>query len=86
MSINKQLLAVALALSLAACAPMSDDRAIRALEAQGFTEIKFQGIAFFGCGEEDFLRKEFTAKGANGVPVSGVVCGNFFKGATVRID
>ena len=86
MSINKQLLVMALALSLTACAPMSNDRATRALEAQGFTEIEFHGMAIIGCGESDFFRKEFTAKGSNGVAVSGVVCGGWFKGATVRLD
>ena len=75
-----------LALTLSACAPMSDETATRALEAQGYTEIKFSGLSVFGCSDDDFFRKGFTAKGASGKVVDGVVCGGFFKGATVRTD
>lgn len=82
----KNLVLAALILSLTACAPMSDERATRALESQGYTEIQYHGMAFFGCSEDDVSRKSFTAKGANGKVVSGTVCGSFFKGATVRID
>lgn len=82
----KNLVLAALILSLTACAPMSDDRATRALESQGFTKITFHGMAFFGCSEDDVFRKSFTATGANGKVVSGAVCGSFFKGATVRVD
>lgn len=73
-------------LLLSACAPMSDSRATRALEAQGYTDIQFHGISVFGCSEDDFFRKEFTATGSNGKTVDGVVCGGIFKGATVRTD
>lgn len=76
----------ALALMLAACAPMSDDTARRALISSGLTDIQLGGIAVFGCDEKDFFRKKFTATNASGQRVSGVVCGGFLKGATVRFD
>lgn len=71
---------------LCSCAPMRDETAIRALSATGYTKIELHGMAFFGCDKNDFFRKSFTAKSPNGQSVSGVVCGGFLKGATVRID
>jgi hypothetical protein len=82
----KYFLIVLLVLSLTACFPMSDEIATRALKAQGMTDITFDGMAIFGCGENDIFRKKFTAKSTSGVVTSGVVCGGVFKGATVRID
>lgn len=82
----KYLVLALLALSMYACAPMRDSTAQRALETQGFTEIQLHGLSVFGCAQDDFFRKEFTAKGASGKTVEGVVCGGFFKGATVRTD
>jgi hypothetical protein len=82
----KYIVLALLAVSMTACAPMPDGRATRALEAQGYTEIQFHGLSIFGCSEDDFFRKEFTAKGASGKVVEGVVCGGIFKGATVRTD
>lgn len=83
---KKMILAVAMLALLPGCAPMSDATANRALTAAGYTHIELHGMAFFGCGEKDFLRKSFTAVSANGTQVSGVVCGGFLKGATVRTD
>ena len=82
----KNLVLAALILSLTACAPMSDQRANRALESQGYTEIQYHGISYFGCSDDDFYSKSFSAKGANGKVVTGAVCGSFFKGTTVRVD
>jgi len=63
----------------------SDD-AIRVLESAGYTEVQLHGYAFFDCAEDDFYKTEFTAKGPNGKPVSGVVCaGMLLKGSTIRL-
>lgn len=63
------------------------DTAKRVLEGAGYTEVKVGGYDFFNCSKDDTYRTKFVAKGANGKPVSGVVCaGLLFKGATVRLD
>lgn len=62
------------------------DSATRALEASGYTEIQITGYNFFGCDEKDTFHTGFTAKGSNGKPIEGVVCGGWFKGATIRVD
>jgi hypothetical protein len=77
-------LALIASVFLSGCFPMSDSAATHALDNQGFTEINLEGMAFFGCSEDDYFRKKFTAKNVNGRSVSGVVCGGFLKGATVR--
>lgn len=82
----KALLGVVVCAMLAGCAPMADDTARRALEANGLKDVKLQGIALIGCDEKDFFRKKFTATTAAGKQVEGAVCGGFFKGATVRYD
>ncbi len=78
--------AIALVGTLTACLPMSDERARRALEGSGITDIQIGGMAILGCGEKDTFRSKFTGKDARGRPVSGAVCGGLFKGATVRFD
>lgn len=54
------------------------------LRQQGYTNINILGYAFFGCGKDDTFHDEFTATAPNGVRVHGVVCSDYFKGATVR--
>jgi hypothetical protein len=76
---------LALTLGLAGCG-VNPDRAKSALEAQGLTNVQIGGYAFWGCGENDTFRSSFTATGANGQQVSGVVCSAWFKGMTVRYD
>jgi len=83
---SRLMIVLLLASLLTACLPMSDERATRALEAAGMTNISLGGMAIFGCGEKDTFRKSFTATSANGQRVEGVVCGGLLKGATVRID
>lgn len=80
----KKLILIAAVVFLTACT--QPDKATRALEASGYTEIKMNGFAFFGCDEKDSYHDAFTAKGSNGKMVEGVVCGGVFKGATIRVD
>lgn len=70
-------------LMLAGCG-VDTSAARRALEAQGLTQIKIGGYSWYGCGQEDNFRSEFTAIGTNGKPVRGVVCSGLWKGITVR--
>lgn len=69
----------------------SQNVAIRALEAQGFSNIQIVDHAWFavgfrGCDKNDAAR--FTAKATNpaGKPTQVYVCtGVFFKGGTIRV-
>jgi len=71
---------------LSGCIPMSDERATRAVQAAGMTDVQITGVPIWGCGEEDTVRAKFEAKDRSGNRVTGVVCGGIFKGATVRVD
>lgn len=73
------------ALALGAC---SDPKgATRILEAQGYTDIRIEGYAwaFSGCGDTDTWRTKFTARGAGGREIRGIVCQGVFGPATVRV-
>lgn len=71
--------------ALAGCT--SADSATKALQASGYTDVHITGYRFFGCGEDDWFRTGFRAKGANGQPIEGVVCGGLlFKGNTIRVE
>lgn len=61
-------------------------RATRALDSAGYSQIQITGFRFFGCGEDDNFRTGFAAVGPTGKPVTGVVCGGFLKGSTIRLD
>ncbi len=78
-------LAAATIAMLSGCT-MGKERAERAVAASGMTDIQLGGHAWFACGKGDGLSRTFTAKNAKGGVVTGAVCGNWFKGATVRID
>lgn len=79
------LLALALVLPLAACS-VSETDANRTLNSMGITQVELGGYAFWGCSEDDTIRTKFTGIGVTGQPVSGVLCGGFMKGTTVRFD
>jgi hypothetical protein len=81
------LAAVLLALAMVGVGMLgSDEKKIAAVEALGMTEVRIGGYSFFGCAREDLIRSTFEARGANGKPVSGSVCGGLLKGYTVRMD
>lgn len=71
-------------LLLSGCSSSTD--AIKALKANGFTDIQTQGYSFFGCGEGDTFSTKFTAKNQQGQKVTGVVCSDWLKGSTIRFD
>lgn len=62
------------------------EQSTRALEASGYKEISMNGYTLFGCDDKDTFRDSFTAKGANGKYVEGVVCSGWFKGSTIRVN
>lgn len=82
---NKLILALGATLLLAGCG-VNPRNATRALEAQGMTNVKIGGYAWFGCSDKDSFGSNFSAIGANGKVVTGVVCSGMFKGVTVRFD
>lgn len=86
MSMFKRTVLIAAILAVAACVPMSDERARAAVEASGMTDVEITGMAFFGCADKDYITATFRAKTSAGKAVSGVVCGGILKGSTVRID
>lgn len=77
------LLTTMLALSLTACSNSND--AVKALEAQGFTDIQTTGWSAFACSDDDFYATGFVATNPQGKRVKGTVCsGVLFKNATIR--
>ena len=62
----------------------NDDPDKRAVESQGFTNVKIGDWAPLSCGEEDMTAKHFTATNPQGKSVAGVVCCGIFKSCTIR--
>ena len=72
-------------LAVATIVGCTDSRgAYKALDQAGFTKIQTGGYAVFGCGQDDDYATKFTAVNPKGYQVSGVVCGGFLKGSTIR--
>lgn len=58
--------------------------ALRALEAEGFTDVQWTGYDFFACSKDDFYATGFSAV-RDGKRHRGTVCaGILFKGSTIR--
>lgn len=81
---KKLLTLFSIILLLSACSSSSD--ANKALKANGFTEIKTFGRAFFACSEGDTFATKFQATNAKGERVTGTVCSGWLKGSTIRYD
>lgn len=82
-----RVLIIAGLIALAGCSKNTTEIA-PPLEAMGMTNVRAEGWAMWGCGDDNdtVYQTRFTAKGANGTPVKGVVCQGWFKGQTVRFD
>jgi hypothetical protein len=78
----KRLMIIAALLVLSACSDA--DGARKALEGAGYTDIEITGVAWTGCGQDDYETTSFKAKGPTGKSVEGAVCGGWPKGATIR--
>lgn len=61
------------------------DEATKVLVDSGYKDVKITGYSFTGCSKDDAYHTEFTAKGATGNEVHGVVCGGWLKGSTIRL-
>lgn len=74
-------------LALSGCGEEETRKAIKAIEANGFTDVQITGTPIFGCSDDDniILNKTFKAKAVNGQEVTGVACAGIFKGWTVRL-
>jgi hypothetical protein len=69
-------------LFLAACT--NEKEALRVLEQEGVSNIKFTGYDWFACSKDDTYQTGFTGT-RNGREISGVICsGLIFKRSTVR--
>jgi hypothetical protein len=80
---------IVIVLGAAAClggCGVNERAAKTTLEAQGMTNVEIGGYPLWGCDEGDTFKSKFTATGASGQPVSGVLCSGFLKGITVRFD
>jgi hypothetical protein len=56
----------------------------RALEAQGYRDVRIGSHAWWGCGRDDSYSSHFIATNPLGKRVAGVVCCGWTKGCTVR--
>lgn len=58
----------------------------RVLHAAGYCELDVEGLALWGCAEDDTLQTAFRAIGPTGNPIRGVVCAGWLKGSTIRLE
>jgi hypothetical protein len=69
---------------------VNEDKGRAAVEATGMTDVKVGSHPWFGigCSSDDTYSSSFKATGANGKPVSGVICqkGHVWPSFTVRLD
>jgi hypothetical protein len=75
----------ALGIILASCG-VNPDKAKQVLESQGIKNPVVGGYAWFSCSKDDSFGSNWTGEGQNGKQVSGVICGGWLKGYTVRFD
>lgn len=79
------LLLTVTAVALTGCGP-SDAELRHSIEAFGFHDVTLTGRRWLGCGRDDMFNSGFRAAAANGRPVTGIACGGWGKGITVRLD
>jgi hypothetical protein len=63
-----------------------NDRSMSILQKQGYTKIEMTGYKFFACSDDDLFVSGFKALSIAGKPIEGVVCSDWLKSATVRIN
>jgi len=90
---RKNLITIGIGIALLAAFPFvapvaltTPDRATRTLLAQGYTEVRTTGYAYFDCGKGDLFATAFEATSPSGQRVEGAVCSGLLKGSTVRLD
>ena len=90
---RKNLISIGIGIALLAAFPFvapvaltTPDRATQTLLAQGYTEVRTTGYAYFDCGTGDLFATAFEATSPSGQRVEGAVCSGLLKGNTVRLD
>jgi hypothetical protein len=90
---RKNLITIGIGIALLAAFPFvapvaltTPDRATQTLLAQGYTEVRTTGYAYFDCGKGDLFATAFEATSPSGQRVEGAVCSGLLKGNTVRLD
>lgn len=83
-------LIVALAAAQFSCGnSIPQERAVKALEAQGFSDVKITKrsvvfVNFCGCDQSDIVKFDAMVTNSRGERVHLIVCGGIFKGMTIR--
>lgn len=75
---------MAMILSISCTSDNDFDKAKKQLKAQGYTNIKNTGYAYFCCDKNDKFSTGFEAIDKNGNKVEGCVCSGILKGITIR--
>ena len=78
---HRILACIALPLLISACASTAP-KFVSAVEAEGVNQVVLGDLVWTGCGNEYEYARSFTAMGADGYEVEGVVCGGLL-GPTV---
>ncbi len=76
--------AIVVTIGVTVAAYSSDDKEAKALQRQGFTNIRVGGWSPLSCSDSDLTAKSFKAKNPQGREVEGVICCGVLKGCTVR--
>lgn len=76
-----------IALATALLSGCSDGpKAARVLSDAGYKDVHITGYRVFGCSDDDTFTTGFNAVSVSGKRVTGVVCSDFLKAATIRVD
>lgn len=72
-------------LVLLVCSCTDETNSRRALENEGYTDIRFTGYSPFSCSDDDAYKTGFTAFNPKiNKVVSGTCCCGILKGCTIR--
>lgn len=61
-----------------------EDKAKRALDDAGVTDVQLGNKNYYGCAEDDAFGIEFRGTNPRGKTVNGIVCMDYMKGSTIR--
>ena len=75
-----------LAVGFGAAIIKKEDDTQRLLEDAGYSNVIVMGSTIYGCDHSDTFRMKFSATGATGRAVTGVVCSGNLKASTIRLD
>lgn len=75
-----------LAVGFTASIVQKPDDTRRQLEDAGYSNIIVMGTTAYGCDNSETFRMKFSATGATGRAVTGVICSGVLKASTIRLD